>query len=97
MDFSGKRILLLQGTLALIHSPLSTVTQAPTPDPYGRTPFQHPALEGLQNLPTIPISEIISKERLGRLATSYGIGEVTRWKPKNVSSCSIDYDYGLEG
>jgi large subunit ribosomal protein L15 len=89
IDLLGKRILLLQGTLAMLHSPLTTATRTTIPDPYDRTPFQHPALEGLQNLPTIPISEVISKQRLGRLATSYGIGEVTRWKPKNVSSYTV--------
>lgn len=55
------------------------------PDPYGRTPFEHPALEGLPNLTSIPISEVLTKQRLAQLATSYGIAEVTRWKPRNVS------------
>jgi len=82
----GKRILLLQGTLAILHSPLSTSTQASIPDPYNRTPFQHQALEGLSNLTATPISNVLNKERLGRLASSYGIGNVTRWKPRNVSS-----------
>jgi large subunit ribosomal protein L15 len=81
----GKRILFLQGTFALLHSPISTATQTAIPDPHGRTPFEHPALEGLPNLTSIPISEVLTKQRLGQLATSYGIAEVTRWKPRNVS------------
>jgi large subunit ribosomal protein L15 len=83
----GKRIVLLQTMLTLFHSPLATATQIPPgPDPHGRQPFQHKALEGLQNLTNINTSEIISKDRLGALAASYGVDRVTRWKPKNVSS-----------
>jgi hypothetical protein len=64
--------------------------------PYKRTPFQHPALEGLQNLTSIPLSEVLMKHRLAQLATSYGIAEVTRWKPRNVSPDSYLIVYLLE-
>jgi large subunit ribosomal protein L15 len=87
----GKRILELQGNFALLHSPRTVTSQIANPDPYERTPFQHPALEGLQNLTSILLSELLTKDRLGHLASSYGISQVTRWKPRNVSAlCALD-------
>jgi large subunit ribosomal protein L15 len=84
LAYFGKQLLTVECTLALLLSPGGA--RATTPDAYGREPFQHPDLEGLQNLDSTPIHEILSKQRLAQLATSYGIGDVTRWKPRNPAN-----------
>ncbi|KAI9744200.1 MAG: hypothetical protein M1818_002352 [Claussenomyces sp. TS43310] len=94
----GKQILLVQTNLALLHSPSGSAT--PIPDPYGRTPYSHPALNGLPNLSTVSVSDVLAKERLGRLAASCGIPQVTRWKPRNPanlesSGCDVVYAASL--
>lgn len=85
-QFTGRRILNLQTTLALLHSPVATQTQS-LPDPQdGNQPFTHPALEGLANLGDVQVGDVLTKKRLARLATQMGIPEIMRWKPKNVRS-----------
>ena len=77
----GKRILVLQGTTVLLTS------QAPPPastDTYNREPFNHPSLEGLAKVQAVDLGDVLSKQRVGQLARSYGIDQVTRWKPRNV-------------
>ena len=78
---TGKRILVLQGTTVLLTS------QAPPPpstDTYNREPFNHPSLEGLAKVQAVDLGDVLSKQRVGQLARSYGIDQVTRWKPRNV-------------
>ena len=85
---TGRRIISLQATIALLHSPIATKTQT-GPDPNDkRVPFKHPALDGLGNLIDTPVSSHLTKERLGLIATQAGMREVLRWKPKMVSSIS---------
>ena len=81
----GRRILNLQTTLALLHSPIATKTQS-LPDPNDdREPYTHPALEGLANLTDVPIGEVLTRKRLAGLATQVGMREILRWKPRLVS------------
>ncbi|OBT93048.1 hypothetical protein VE01_09009 [Pseudogymnoascus verrucosus] len=80
LAFLGKRILVLQGTTVLLTS------QAPPPastDAYNREPFNHPSLEGLAKVQAVDLGDVLSKQRVGQLARSYGIDQVTRWKPRN--------------
>jgi len=86
LAFFGRRILQLQATLSLLHSPIATQTQFQDPDPYDRELFQHPALEGLPNLDNLHFGSILPKERIARFAAQMGIPEVTRWKPKNPAN-----------
>jgi len=100
LAFFGKRILLLQTTLHLLHSPLATSSQIQHPDPWNREAFQHPALAGLGSLSDVNVSEVLSKKRLSQLAQTFGIGDVTRWRPKNPanmegSGCEIVYTASL--
>ena len=81
----GKRILVLEGTTVLLTS------QAPPPpstDTYNREPFNHPSLEALPKVQAVDLGDVLSKLRVGQLARSYGIDQVTRWKPRNVCSSS---------
>jgi len=85
---AGRRILNLQTNLALLVSPTATKTQS-LPNPSDdRTPFTHPALEGLANLTDVPLAEVLSKRRLAGLAQSIGMQEIMRWTPKDVSALS---------
>lgn len=81
---TGRRILNLQMSLALLHSPVATKTQSlPNPED-DRVPFKHPALEGLANLTDVPVGEVLTKKRLAGLATQMGMQEIIRWKPRMV-------------
>jgi large subunit ribosomal protein L15 len=79
----GKRIVLLQASLVLIQEPTAYSKKIPE-DPYGRTPFQHPALQGLDSLSTDAKSSMTDKKRLAALAKQYGLQEVLRWLPRKV-------------
>lgn len=71
--------------LALLHSPTAAQTQIEISTDDDRTPFQHPALEGLPNITNVPIADILTKTRLARLANQKGMQEILRWKPRMVS------------
>ena len=80
----GRRILNLQTTLALLHSPVATQTQS-LPDSQNKSQeFAHPALGGLANLGDVQITNILTKKRLASLATQIGMPEIMRWKPRDV-------------
>ncbi|TVY34803.1 hypothetical protein LSUB1_G005662 [Lachnellula subtilissima] len=85
LAFFGRRILTLQTNLALLNSPtIATRTHAGDSPSDDRTPFSHPALEGLENLSSAPVGEILTKEKLSALATQVGMREVMRWQPRLV-------------
>lgn len=101
LTITGRRILNLQVTLSVLHSPLSTATQFPpetsisaNPNPNDRRkPFTHPSLALLQNLSSIPPSAVLTKRRLATLATHLGLRDVMRWKPRmpgNLDGSGID-------
>ncbi len=57
---------------------------SPIPDPFGREPFHHSALDNVDKLNTRQPQGVASKERLAKLAIDVGLAEVTRWKPRMV-------------
>jgi len=87
---AGRRIVELQTSLALISSPQPTTqwprdsNGTPVPDDFGRKPYLHPALNGLQGLTEGARETVLSKQRLSQLAERYGLDKVTRWTPKRV-------------
>lgn len=91
----GRRIIELQTSLALIHG-ASADTFTPTPDQYGREPFSHPALQGLDGLTENAKSIVTEKRRLSQLAERYGLDDVLRWKPKRVGAPCFSKTCGLE-
>lgn len=54
-------------------------------DPFGRQPFSHPALEGLENLNNSTKLLVTSKLNLSQLAQKYQLDKVLRWSPRKVS------------
>ncbi|KAL5335797.1 ribonuclease-III-like-domain-containing protein [Aspergillus crustosus] len=85
LAFLGKRIVQLQASLALAQSPTETYG-AVAPDPFGRTPFTHPALEGLDNLSSSTKKFLTNKSRLAEIARRHDVPRVLRWRPKKVDN-----------
>jgi large subunit ribosomal protein L15 len=79
--YLGRRIISLQASLALLSGPQATIINPNQEDQYGRKPFTHPALNGLQGLTEGAKHDVLNKTRLSNLAKRYGIDLVTRWKP----------------
>ncbi|KAI8933222.1 hypothetical protein NX059_009857 [Plenodomus lindquistii] len=89
LAYLGRRIVELQTSQALINSPQENQwprdsSGAPQPDGFGRKPYLHPALGGLQGLTDEAESAVLSKQRLSQLAERYGLDKVTRWTPKRA-------------
>ncbi|KAF2140210.1 uncharacterized protein K452DRAFT_230719 [Aplosporella prunicola CBS 121167] len=85
LAFLGRRIIELQTSLALLNTPRSGAKQH-TADAYGREPYKHPALDGLDNLAGGSKEEILSRDRLAGLAKQHGLSYVIRWRPKKSDS-----------
>lgn len=87
----GRRIVDLQTSQALINAPQEKEWPRdnkgiPLPDNYGRKPYLHPALAGLQGLTEEAQGAVLSKARLSQIAEGYGLDKVTRWKPKRADN-----------
>jgi large subunit ribosomal protein L15 len=79
----------LQTSQALINSPQQTEWPrdskgVPLTDEFGRRPYIHPALNGLQGLTDEAEGLVLSKSRLAPIAERYGLDKVTRWTPRRV-------------
>ncbi|KAE8376797.1 ribonuclease-III-like-domain-containing protein [Aspergillus bertholletiae] len=91
LAFLGRRIVELQASLAMVQSPGSAASAAP-PDAFDRTPFTHPALDGLENLNRRK-NLLTGKSRLAEVAQKYELEKVLRWnprKPNNLASSGIE-------
>ena len=75
----------LQASIAALTTASNKFATPPEPDPYGRIPFQHPALENVESLTEASKSMLMGTEQMLLLAEAYGLPSVVRWKPKNVS------------
>ncbi|KAK4544211.1 hypothetical protein LTR36_004421 [Oleoguttula mirabilis] len=89
LAFLGKRILDLQTSLALLNAP-----QARSPStPASGEVFKHAALEGADNMTDFAKNNVLSVSRLAKVAQSYGVDRVVRWKPKksdNLKGSGLD-------
>ena len=79
----------MQTNLVLLNSSAATKTQRLVKTNDDRRVFEHPALEGLENLTDVPINEILTKQRLATLAAQMDMPAVVRWLPRLVSVNSI--------
>lgn len=84
--YLGRRIISLQTSLALINGPQATLVDPNQEDEYGRKPFTHPALNGLQGLTSEAKHNVLNRARLAGVAKRYGIDLVTRWKPAKADN-----------
>lgn len=78
LAFLGKRIVDVQISLALLSMPRLQTWDQEAPQETG-------LLQGLDNLSIESKSRIADKRRIAALARQAGIGEVMRWKPRQVS------------
>ncbi|KAF1941185.1 hypothetical protein EJ02DRAFT_405082 [Clathrospora elynae] len=89
LAYLGRRIVELQTSQALISSPQENQWPRdskgiPANDEFGRKPYLHPALNGLQGLTDEAEGLVLSKTRLSPIAERYGLDKVTRWKPRRA-------------
>lgn len=82
----GKRIVQLQASLALVQNPEAANVAVKT-DSHGRTPFSHPALDGLRSLSPETKSFLTDRSKLAELAQKYELQNVLRWTPRKVRYC----------
>jgi len=88
LAFFGRRIINLQASLAFLNSEVATQTQSLStssdPNSPDRVPFSHPALNGLENISNIQLSEVLHRNRLAALATQMGMRDIIRWRPRLI-------------
>ncbi|KAJ6155732.1 hypothetical protein N7470_006298 [Penicillium chermesinum] len=83
LAFLGKNIVQLQASLALVQNG-EAVSQI---DKYGRTPFTHPATQGLRNLSSDTKSFLTDRTKLADLAMQrYNMEKVIRWNPRDPTN-----------
>ena len=74
----------LQTSLGLLATTSSKAFLGDYKDPYGRKPFKHPALEGVESLTGNAREVLTHHHRLAQIAQDYGLFEVIRWVPRKV-------------
>ena len=81
---TGKRIVELQMTLALLGRATKDVFKVPE-DPHGREAFQHPSTEGIEVLNGGARAHLLHHMQISALGQRHGLGDVVRWNPRKVS------------
>lgn len=81
---TGKRIVDLQTTLAMLTTTTSSKYLKDHEDPFGRQPFEDPALKGIETLNGGARDYFTHHKRLSELAQNYRFQDVVRWVPKRV-------------
>ncbi|KAG5305174.1 RNase III domain-containing protein [Histoplasma capsulatum G186AR] len=81
LSYLGKQIVQLQASLSLLESS-SNASPEKLEDPYGRTAFEHPSLQGLDILTEDNKNMRVNRTKLAELAQQYKLQEVLRWVPR---------------
>ncbi|CBF78007.1 hypothetical protein AN8794.2 [Aspergillus nidulans FGSC A4] len=79
--------------LAFLAQSASNSYGQPAPDRYGRKPFEHPALNGLENLSINTKRFLTDKSKLAEVARQYDLEKVLRWcprKPTNLEASGVE-------
>ncbi|KAK2867758.1 hypothetical protein FQN49_003504 [Arthroderma sp. PD_2] len=95
LAYFGKQIILLQASLALVQNP-AAYAQPFQRDPYGRQPFESPALKGIEVLSQTTRARMTRRKEMSAVARNYGIGDVLRWVPRlqnDLTESGIDTVY----
>ncbi|KAK0742568.1 ribonuclease-III-like-domain-containing protein [Apiosordaria backusii] len=83
LAYYGRQILALETTRSILVSPFPEDAQdVDFFDEHDREPFQHPALANVDKLYARQPRDVISKEKIAKLAVDVGLVEITRWKPR---------------
>jgi hypothetical protein len=94
----GKRILELQCSLGLISvADAKEYRRRANEDPFQREPFRHPATESVDCLLGDAHFRLTNHKKLASLAEKYGLPEIVRWHPRDVSSRRQGTSLGLRG
>ena len=56
-----------------------------------RTPFSHPAVDGIEFLTQEARNSFTHHSRVAKVARQYGMAEVARWVPKDVRPHTLPY------
>ncbi|KAK2788552.1 hypothetical protein FQN52_006665 [Onygenales sp. PD_12] len=83
LAYLGKQIVHLQCSFAFLETP-PLASETAKEDPYGREPFEHLALQGLDNLTAENKDMKINTRNMAKLGKLYGVEEVLRWRPRYV-------------
>ncbi|KAL5117389.1 hypothetical protein ACEQ8H_004705 [Pleosporales sp. CAS-2024a] len=94
LAYLGRRIVELQTSHALINSPQDA---QPEYDEYGRQPFRHPALNGLQGLSEEAESKVLDQVRLAQLAERYGLDKADNLQGSGIESVVMTSLYAIVG
>lgn len=78
IHLTGKRIVDLQTSLALLNAPQMR---------HSLSSSTHAALKGLENLTSTAKADTLERDRLSQVARLYGLDRVIQWTPRRVS-CS---------
>ena len=81
----GRRIVNLQTSLALLNQESGVVIP---PDLHNREPFRHPAADLLPALTEQSRLNSTNRNRMARLADTFGLMSVLRWRPRKVGFLS---------
>ncbi|KAL2175875.1 mitochondrial 54S ribosomal protein mL57 [Thermothelomyces heterothallicus CBS 202.75] len=81
LAYFGRLIVSLETTRHIMVTP-APAQGSPTQDSFGREPFQHSALANVDKLSSKQPMDVVSKEKLAKLAIEVGLPEVVRWKPR---------------
>lgn len=59
------------------------------PDGFGRTPFEHKDLAGLDNFNVQLPQQVMDLTKVAQFAAEVGLDKVLRWKPRLVRAFSV--------
>ncbi|PKS05289.1 hypothetical protein jhhlp_008661 [Lomentospora prolificans] len=79
LAYLGRQAIILEVTKNIISGSQPT---APPADAFGRQPFEHPSLAGLENFAEKQPHDVISREKMYKFAMELGLLKVMRWKPR---------------
>ena len=74
----------LEATRNIMVMPALAAQDSSIQDPFGREPFQHPALANVDKLNSRQPQDMVQKDKMAKLAMEVGLAEVIRWKPRMV-------------
>ncbi|KAH7368639.1 RNase III domain-containing protein [Plectosphaerella cucumerina] len=80
LAFLGRQAIILEVSQSILAG--AQVEAAVVPDSHGREAFQHPALSRLDNFNAKLPQDIVTREKIERLAIDVGLDKVVRWKPR---------------
>jgi large subunit ribosomal protein L15 len=89
LAYFGRLIVSLEATRNIMVMPALAAQDSSIQDPFGREPFQHPALANVDKLNSRQPQDMVQKDKMAKLAMEVGLAEVIRWKPRMPENLEI--------